>query len=271
MYLNQSRRETLSRLLGSLQEFTDATELRREIGAPILELLRADHYVSYVWDPARQCYADDLSHTMSESTLRAYNSYYVAYDCVTPVMERLNRPAIVEREVGAGTLRSSTFFNEFLRLEQMTSGINLYLRDPQLELGDIRIWREPHRPAFDDEALHLLGLLQPALCAALRRCRREPALSTRGNALPSAVYSIVAPASRQGNGNGLSQREIDVARQVALGLPDKQIARELGISFTTVRTHLGHIYRKLGVANRVELARRLASLGVGSGGRAPLH
>src|SRR5438105_635743 len=41
---------------------------------------------------------------------------------------------------------------------------------------------------------------------------------------------------------------------VAAGLGDKQIARELGVSPHTVRTHLQRLYRQNGVSNRAEAA-----------------
>ena len=51
-----------------------------------------------------------------------------------------------------------------------------------------------------------------------------------------------------------TQREQDVIRLVGLGLGNKDIARRLGVSVTTVRTHLSRVYGKLGTASRVELA-----------------
>jgi DNA-binding NarL/FixJ family response regulator len=62
----------------------------------------------------------------------------------------------------------------------------------------------------------------------------------------------------------LSAREEEVARLAANGWSDNAIARRLGISFTTVRTHLGHAFRKLGVENRVQLASFLAGAAPGS-------
>ena len=47
----------------------------------------------------------------------------------------------------------------------------------------------------------------------------------------------------------------------SIGWSDKVIARRLGIGFTTVRTHLAHSFRKLGVDNRVQLASRLGGGG----------
>lgn len=50
----------------------------------------------------------------------------------------------------------------------------------------------------------------------------------------------------------LSQREHEVLRQLAEGLSNKQIARALGVSENTVKTHLANLYAKLGVSRRTE-------------------
>jgi putative nucleotidyltransferase with HDIG domain len=50
----------------------------------------------------------------------------------------------------------------------------------------------------------------------------------------------------------LSVREIDALRGLAEGKVYKQIARELSLSVSTVRTHLHHVYRKIGVVDRAQ-------------------
>ena len=52
----------------------------------------------------------------------------------------------------------------------------------------------------------------------------------------------------------LSSREQEVARMVARGLTDKEIAQALAISRRTVEVHLAHVRRKLGMRNRAEVA-----------------
>jgi len=53
-------------------------------------------------------------------------------------------------------------------------------------------------------------------------------------------------------GSKLSEREVEVLGLVAAGLPNKGIARELGISEHTVKFHVGTILGKLGAASRTE-------------------
>ncbi|MBS2937326.1 response regulator transcription factor [Nocardioides sp. J2M5] len=55
-------------------------------------------------------------------------------------------------------------------------------------------------------------------------------------------------------GSPLTEREEDVLLVVAQGLTNHEIAAELHVSLSTVKTHLGSLMVKLGVRNRVELA-----------------
>ena len=52
----------------------------------------------------------------------------------------------------------------------------------------------------------------------------------------------------------LTQRENDVLKAVANGMPNREIAAKLRISEYTVKHHLSRIFAKLSVSNRVELA-----------------
>ncbi|MEL7469867.1 MAG: GAF domain-containing protein [Pseudomonadota bacterium] len=55
----------------------------------------------------------------------------------------------------------------------------------------------------------------------------------------------------------LSKREREVATAYASGASNKEIARDLGLSPTTVRSHLRTVYSKLGVTSKIELAQTL--------------
>ena len=56
----------------------------------------------------------------------------------------------------------------------------------------------------------------------------------------------------------LTPAELDVVRLVSEGLGNKDIATRLFVSPRTVQTHLTHVYTKLGLASRVQLAQEAA-------------
>jgi DNA-binding CsgD family transcriptional regulator len=51
----------------------------------------------------------------------------------------------------------------------------------------------------------------------------------------------------------MTKREGDVVRLTVEGLPNREIAREFGMTEHTVKNYLFRIFHKLGVSNRVEL------------------
>ena len=73
--------------------------------------------------------------------------------------------------------------------------------------------------------------------------RGEPVLS------PSVAGRLMGNVRKPAAG-GLSQRELEVLRLVAGGATNREVARKLFISEATVKTHLLHLYDKLGVRDR---------------------
>jgi two-component system NarL family response regulator len=59
-------------------------------------------------------------------------------------------------------------------------------------------------------------------------------------------------ARRSSDSYGLSDREIEVLQLLADGMSNKEIASKLFISTQTVKTHIAHIFEKLGVSDRTE-------------------
>jgi two-component system, NarL family, nitrate/nitrite response regulator NarL len=55
-------------------------------------------------------------------------------------------------------------------------------------------------------------------------------------------------------GQTLTKRQVEIARLVAQGLPNKKIAGRLGVEVGTVKIHLHNIYQKLQISNRARLA-----------------
>jgi putative nucleotidyltransferase with HDIG domain len=74
--------------------------------------------------------------------------------------------------------------------------------------------------------------------------------------LRTVMYDLPLPSSgnrpRQVDPCPMSSREVDVLRRLAKGMVYKQIASELGLSTSTVRTHLHNVYGKLGAMDRAQ-------------------
>jgi LuxR family maltose regulon positive regulatory protein len=103
----------------------------------------------------------------------------------------------------------------------------------------------------------------PRMAALLKVAAKQPnapryvhrllaALATAEGAAPVA-QPLIEP---------LSERELEVLRLLETDLGGPDIARELVVSLSTVRTHTQNIYAKLGVNSRRAAVRRAAELGV---------
>ena len=106
-------------------------------------------------------------------------------------------------------------------------------------LGESR----PHRPAFDDR--HAVK--------ELRAMVEQGALDAR------AVQAVlegrgVVPARKAAWPGGLSDREVEVVRLVAVGRTNKEIGALLGMSARTAQKHVMNVYDKLGLESRAGLA-----------------
>jgi DNA-binding NarL/FixJ family response regulator len=66
----------------------------------------------------------------------------------------------------------------------------------------------------------------------------------------SLARRLPAAASREQPEHALTARELEVLALAAEGLPQKQIAQKLSISYKTVGTHMSHIFEKLRVHSR---------------------
>jgi DNA-binding NarL/FixJ family response regulator len=76
----------------------------------------------------------------------------------------------------------------------------------------------------------------------------RPAVDATSHA--AAQRDVAAPAKRF----NLTRREMDIVSAVAAGESNKSIARRLSLSEDTVKHHVSHVFDKLGVFSRLELA-----------------
>ena len=152
-------------------------------------------------------------------------------------------------------------------------GLEVCRRVKQLAAGtEVVIATTFNDPDYVDGALaagasgFLLKDSGPALLVAAVRA------AVSGDALISPEVTVdllrrsrsarVADSDAAARVAGLTERELDLARLVARGLTNAEVAAALVISLSTVKTHLTNIQQRLGVRNRVEIAATLWSAGV---------
>lgn len=106
------------------------------------------------------------------------------------------------------------------------------------------------------------GVDADRLCEALREVAAggtiiEPRLARRFWNLLEASRGHADPSAL-----GLTTEEVDVLALVARGLTNPEVGATLGTSRRKVKSHLESIYRKLGVAGRVEAVLKASSVGL---------
>jgi DNA-binding CsgD family transcriptional regulator len=242
--LNSEQTSLLASIFELLAEQQTERDVRVRLGEMLSRLLRADCYASYLWNEQAQCFTGRVALNMSDSNLSSYETYYQYHDPITHRLRERTIPTLVTEILPQSELMQTEFFNDFLQRDGLHWGVNLHVRVAGECTGDMRIWRSRRRDNFDADDLVLLGLVAPAFKAALRRSIQT-------------TDSTLSEARERYDAAKLTVREGEIARLAASGLSDKEIAERLGISFTTVRTHLKHAFRKLHVDKRVKLAGRL--------------
>ncbi|TDV57689.1 response regulator transcription factor [Actinophytocola oryzae] len=85
-------------------------------------------------------------------------------------------------------------------------------------------------------------------------------IAAGGTAVDRDVVSALLPASADEPLAHLTQRERDVLTLMAEGLSDQGIADRLQVALTTVGTHTGNVFRKLGIVEKASNNRRVSAV-----------
>lgn len=140
---------------------------------------------------------------------------------------------------------------DLLRADGLHWGVSQFVWSGEADIGELRIGRGMRREPISGREAALFDLVRPAFTVALARSQAQ--------AEPSPSAACGMPVAANEAIGRLTRRERDVVALVVEGLLDKEIAERLGISYTTVRTHLDRSFQKLGVSNRSRLARLVQS------------
>lgn len=230
MYLTGRQLRLLQEVIENLTSSRDSVTLREKAAESLLKLLDADYLASYVWDAETQIFRSRVCLNMNPTNLERYETYYQFHDPITHELQKYRTATPVSAVMPLRDLRKTEFFNDFLKVDGLHFGINIFAWHNHVNVGDLRIWRGRQGHDFDGHDVAILNYLLP--------CFRNVMLNASQLHVP------------------MTHREQDVLRLVQQGLPDKVIARRLSISFSTVRTHVNRLFEKYAVSNRTDLVRQ---------------
>jgi DNA-binding NarL/FixJ family response regulator len=114
--------------------------------------------------------------------------------------------------------------------------------------------------SFGDQGRVVDALAAGAVGYLLKDCDpREVLAAVRSAALGHApidprVARALLPSATARSSETFSDREVEVLRLLTQGLANKQIGRALGISERTVKVHVGNVFRRIGVTDRISAA-----------------
>ncbi len=231
------------RILEGLTHNLDSQSIRLNAALDLLQLLNADHYASFVWSTRQKAFVDGLGLNMSEDNLQRYHEYYQFKDPITHQLQAFRRAVSVNEVMEQKELIKTEFYNDFLRIDGLYWGMNLYAYNGLDNIGDMRIWRRKEKGSFSSKELSILNMLRSVFENSLHHSHLHLAHDA------NFLFSNEALMHKF----QLTPREAEITRAVFEGKMDERIAADLNISFSTVRTHLKNIYRKLAVCNRASL------------------
>jgi DNA-binding CsgD family transcriptional regulator len=214
-----------------------------ELTADLQRLFQADFVATSRWDPASGQFRDATCVGRDQAMAADYEREFQFCDPVTPLIRRTGRPTLVREVIEDSVFHRTRFWNEYRLPHNTVDGLDLHVLHHGSEVGDLRLWRGRSSPPFDVRERNLLRILEPGFAAFFMRRQRTQAASIEER------FPMLTP------------REAQVASDLAAGTSDQMIARHLGMSIWTARTHLRHIFAKLDVQNRTALASLLTRAG----------
>jgi len=134
--------------------------------------------------------------------------------------------------------RQSVFYKEFMAPRHYDHNADVFFRSDGKIIAVLSILRDNEIGSFNEKDLDLLRNLQPFMEYTLNN-----------------IYLPQRFTEREylNDKYALTERELDVVEIVMSGVDTKTLAKELNLSMATVKTHLQHIFEKVGVHSTKEL------------------
>lgn len=185
-----------------------------------------------------------VSYNVGAETERLYQTRYSHLDPMHPSRFEDTGVTVVcsDTMMPESEWRQSEFYRQYMAPHHFDHDADVFFRQNDEIIAVLSLLRDDSIGAFTGDELQLLRHLQPFLEYALNKVYQPRRFSERD--LISRKYALTA-------------RELDVMEVVMDGADTKTMASELNLSLATVKTHLQHIFDKVGVHSTKELISKL--------------
>ncbi len=194
-----------------------------------------------------ECF-DPVSATIASEALAAYYRTYAAQDYTT--WSFTSEHAVTYRDfdfIDPAVRDTTPIYKEWLEPLGFYYGMGCTVVERGVIFGSITLFRGQGDGDFSAAELRVLAELGRHIGI------RFSQLSSEGFTDDSAGDAL----ARWAHEHGITGREEEVLRLMAAGATNRDMARQLFISESTLKKHVNAVYRKLGVKNRVQFARTL--------------
>jgi len=202
-------------------------------------LFRADFVAALLWDAQSGRYVEPWCFGRDASVIDSYTRHQPIDPFRDHMRARAGRATSLTRAIAPRDLQRSSYYTDHLRHYDLEDGVEIVLVDQRRVVGDFRIWRSRSAQPMGEHEELMMELIAPSVLKSLQK-------------FDAARQAAVQPATSSTGSVHLSPRERQILELMRAGRTDKEIAQQLGVSFWTVRTHIGALLRKLGVRNRTE-------------------
>ena len=181
-----------------------------------------------------------VSYNVDKQTEEIYQNKYSCMDPIHPSRFEDTDITVIcsDTLMSNNEWRNSDFYKEFMAPRHYDHDVDMFFRSNGKIIAVLSILRDDEHGPFTEEELGNLRHLQPFLEYTLNSIYRPQRFRERQYLTDK--YS-------------LTDRELDVVEIVMAGVDTKTIAKELDLSIATVKTHLLHIFEKVGAHTSKEL------------------
>lgn len=171
---------------------------------------------------------------------RDYYKNFRALDPLNPAKFENTEETVVTIDslVSEKNLRQTIYYQDFMKPNNHRYVTDMFFRSHGRICAVLTMLRNEKEPPFSNNELLTLRAVQPFLEYALNEVY-EPKRANQRKAFETTY--------------NLTSRELDVLEHLMCGNSNKVIAHELGLSLSTVKTHLQHMFKKTEAESRSEL------------------